>query len=192
MKYGIIKKTAAVIISAVMLFCGCSAEVTEEEAGMNIITPPSEGWTDETISSVLYIEGQNFTIPTDYESLGEEWKWRSTEETGSFDVQRYNKHIIVNESSNHAFSWSKKILNVMVASGDENTAELVINGIGLGASPDEVISALGEPDIKDDYAYFYENANSSDYAIAVMFYGEEERTVCLISIYSSLYYKTKV
>ncbi len=172
-------KKRKVILIAVLLLCnflvGCQSAKDNMPLEVNTyhktISPPENGWTDEYINSVLYINGERRSFPFTLMELGEGFSYISddviyNENTANFFINygnedfaygkvRINTENIIEESMFCTFQYGEK------KSGNQELVQqlMYFNGITLGSTYVEVQQALGKT------AKLYESGNNYSYTI---------------------------
>lgn len=182
------KILAFLCITVVMSFAaGCksdkksSVDPTVEQSQTieyKAIAPPEGGWTAETVASTIRLCGKPIELPFTVSSLGEGFEFVNN--TGCV---LYNGHpafvaaFINNDKSGDLYSTTVRRLGTFERYSDEDFKNyFVINGVGIGSSKEEVISAFGEPDFQNDWKFEYnadhENSENSEKNIVRFSFGD--------------------
>lgn len=168
-----------------------SAEKEEKKSENEIpkiepIAVPEGGWTEETLSNVIYINGKNVKLPCKFSDFGEEFKLVTDDE----------KYITVDEKDNHTTIAYKYNGNVVGAfgiectdsdklnespitmitcntdfeeTGSENYVPISVNGIELGADHKDVEKNLNfeKADELTETKYYYYIGRFGEYTVTV-------------------------
>lgn len=130
-------------------------KVTEQVADIPKIEPvsiPEGGWTEDTISDVIYINGENVKLPCKFEEFGEGFEL-SIDEYTSFDNGyafvnfKYNDIMIggmaVDNCTDVDSIKNGKVVSIECVSdyledGSNNFVPVVVNSVTLGSSKSDV------------------------------------------------------
>lgn len=183
--------------AAVLLLCGCqntdAPEDISEKAQTTYITAaaPADGWTWDDINRLIYINGTRITYPFSVAMLGSDY------ELGKLGAGNYYVGGLVYSGGKQLFSVRYYIESVddfaklsvysdaagiMFSSGinesdipDEEIC--AVNGVTLGMSYEQLVEKMGEPDIDNAGAYFY-NVGETGIEFRV-----SDNAINLISVY---------
>ncbi len=139
------------------------------------IRPPDDGWDEEKAASVIELCGKGINLPFTVGSLGDDFKF--VEGTGCVSYKGHEAFIVAfvnNDKSGDLYETTvRKIGSVEKSSDDAFQNCFIINGIGIGSKKADVISALGEPDEKNDTAFeYYSKHEKSDKYLLRFHFGE--------------------
>ena len=214
--------TAVVLTAMLLSACGAEADgnnadlendntsaLESENIAVPTIEPPEDGWTNELINQVLYIDDTPLTLPCTIKDLSDEYRydydsWDPSENKpfGVIDIYNGNKKMFNTQvtSADNVKKINDKMFidNVaVVAALDEfKYGELLVNGCGLDSTESEVISLLGNPDAFSEtgriYYYFY--SGTEDTAVKIYLRPDQnddtkESTVSMMFVYSEDFYK---
>lgn len=191
---------AVMILMVGSVLSGCASNDTSAAGNYKTIAPPENGWTDELINSVLYVDGKPFSMPVSVDGL-EGYVWdKENEDEHYIDKDNSDKQVITSNLINQ----NNKLL---IASADQNGmmcqigvhsdrkdysyCDLVLNGISIGSTYDELVNALGQPDDGDreSTVVSYTFSDSDDICISIMLIEKgDEKIANLIKITNGNYY----
>ncbi len=166
-----------------------TAQVTETE--YKTMKQPEDGWTIETISKVLYIDGKNVDFPLTLNKLGSNFQpeedFESNKEIGEIEsLLKHNGEIVggitlVVDGSSEPYDIP---LTLFAIKPYKITYEslLVINGVKINDSYDELINKMGQPteEVINGITK-YEYYNCDNYRIGFCI-SHDENTVSTIRI----------
>ncbi len=159
-----------------MSLCSCGADNTdtedvfeEEIVSYNVTTKPEDGWTWESLMPYIYINGASLEYPFTVSQLGSNYY------LGDLAAGDYYLGAMVSYGMYEAFAVRYFIEAVEEAyritadtecagayfSKSTNKTDvaieelIVVNGVFIGSTVDELIEHMGEPDNIVDYEYYY-------------------------------------
>ncbi|MGN1106185.1 MAG: hypothetical protein ACI4RH_05995 [Huintestinicola sp.] len=191
---------AVMILIVGAVLSGCASNDTSAAGNYKTIAPPENGWTDELINSVLYLDGKPFSMPVSVDEL-EGYVWdKENEDEHYIDKDNSDKQVI----TSNLIDQKNKLL---IASADQNGmvcqigvhsdrkdysyCDLVLNGISIGSTYDELVNALGQPDDgeRESTVVSYTFSDSDDICISIMLIEKgDEKIANLIKITNGNYY----
>lgn len=166
-----------------------ATQVSETE--YKTIQPPEGGWTLAELNKVLYINGKNAELPFTLNELGSDFEpgedFESDKETGETEsLLKYNDEIVggiafVTDGSSDPYNVP---LTLFAIKPYKTTIEslLVINGVRINDSYDELIKKMGQPTEEAINGITkYEYYNCGDYRVGFCI-SHDENTVSTIRI----------
>lgn len=155
--------TVPMLLAAAVLLSGCTdnqqtAPKVIDTSGFRTMEVPGNGWTAEDIISVSYINGSQMKYPvrmsdldTDYEAAD----WELTDYSGYRVRCAYNAGRFIHTNLCYFFYDALSLdditkdspadeFSVMYSEGDRENI-FVVNGLSIGGSTEQMLSALGEP-----------------------------------------------
>jgi len=158
---------------------------------MEIISVPEGGWTEESLKSVIYINGNQIPFPCTINDLGEGFEW-DTDDFSVFHEDESSGVAIMYHDKQFAVAYvdakSESELNngriTAIAYTYEGVPLLNINGITKGSSYDEVKEQLGGIDVEFEQgekpAFLIQHI-INDFSISISGYGDIVDTIIIKS-----------
>jgi hypothetical protein len=160
---------------------------TESAIEYKTIDPPEDGWTLELLNEVTYINGKDIDLPFSLNDIG----WKETPYYSEYD-EKFDTyfHVLSPPDENDEKSIGPLFVSIMAFANEDKTFDknseiyylsvdapieneykeagefLVINGIHIGDTKEEVFNKLGKPE--DDRYIAYDIGNNKN-SISLIF-----------------------
>lgn len=151
------------------------SNVSAAETVFEPVPIPEDGWTMEELAKTIRINGVPISYPFTIGSLGDDYRLVDAHhlliaEPADSGFIEYKGTLIAcvgfeKNSQNIEDNYEKEVRAIIAVEDEENPKynnAFTINGIGYGASPEDVKKAFGMPDENIGTTYeYYENGESS-------------------------------
>ena len=164
-----------------LLLCGCllcSAGCSDGEQASSAVEivvdsnfqaapVPDGGWTFESLSETVRINGKSITLPFCIDQLGEDYVFDEASQVGTtYTILYRGKSAFIVKLSEADTGDLRQRKAIRFGTDDPNktdgiTGAIQINGIGEGATMQEVKEALGTPYEETDRSFNYTDADGN-------------------------------
>lgn len=161
-----------------------------DNAEINVIEPPENGWATEQLNEVLYMNGQKIELPLMFSTLKDGYEIKEKEYYDSADhasgVLYYNGQLAAIISF-YEQDDDYKITNLCFASsyyesGQDYSDYFIINGFGLKDNTSNIQKYLGDKFVKDSGFYKFIIGND-EYTLLV----SDNEENYMIMVYEGVY-----
>ncbi|MBO4877361.1 MAG: hypothetical protein J5501_05070 [Ruminococcus sp.] len=206
-------RRTAVFLAAAMLLSGCTQKQQTpskviDTSGFRTIDVPENGWTAEDIISVSYINGNQMKYPVRMSDLDMDYEAADRELTdySGFRVRcAYNAGRFIHKNLCYFFYDAASLddisrdtpadeFTVMYSEGDRDNI-FVVNGLPIGGSTEQMLSALGEPVKKagaDGVMIYWFTPDDSSFELTVQTSGGTVDSISMEGLNGKKFQKTGV
>ena len=184
-----------------LLLCGCllcSAGCSDGEQASSAVEivvdsnfqaapVPDGGWTFESLSETVRINGKSITLPFCIDQLGEDYVFDEASQVGTtYTILYQGKPAFEVKLSETGTNDLRQRQVVTLGSSDPNDPSKVsgvmqVNGISEGATMQNVKEALGSPTKESDRSYTYQNTDGE--GVCYVYFDEDKNVLAIFCKY---------